>query len=137
MGAGAAGVAACSCWMPIFSPSRKMNTPAPASAAATKKTPTAFPFPFFWPVPSASTRSPTPVEKVVSRSLGLVETGGCDALLPRRSGEDGTLPRTTNIDPPELLSAACSSPMSANRSSGFLASILRTMASSVGETFGF
>lgn len=58
-------------------------------------------------------------------------------VLPPMSGDDGCALRTTNIDPPEALSAVISSPMSAKRSSGFFASILRTMASSVGETLGF
>ena len=57
-------------------------------------------------------------------------------LLPS-SGDDGCAARTTNVDPPEVLSAVISSPMSAKRSSGFFESILRTMASIAGETLAF
>ena len=53
------------------------------------------------------------------------------------SGDDGCALRTTNIDPPEALSAVISSPMSAKRSSGFFDNILRTIASIVGETLAF
>src|SRR4051812_22216241 len=112
-----------------------MKTPAPtAAAAATTNTSAAFPFfdPCGRPACAPSPRSPTPVENVVSRSLGLLGEPApglveLPVLLPvgrpglwPSSGDEGWAPRTPNVDPPDALSAAISAPMSPKRSSGFL-----------------
>ena len=108
------------------------DTPAITAAAAT--TPSRRHFVLAAATRRSRRRSPTPVENVVSRTSGRVWVA---AAWARASSRDRATTRDTgNWLPPDAFSAPCSSAMSAKRSSGFLASIFSTSASSASGISG-
>jgi hypothetical protein len=111
----------------FISPPPPPSTRNPTAARAAAATP---PIASFMPprirVCVPPTRSPVWAPNVVSCIGDVCVTAGLGACVLARSGDDCTV----NWLPPDAFSAPCTSAIAAKRSSGFLASIFITSASS-------